>query len=127
MRTGLMISIILLCATIAVGCWEEHETSLLCRRYESAAEELYTLAQMGDWERAGQIIAAYMADWERTVPWLQVLINHEDIDDVTLALERVHACIAAKDEASCLENCAELQENARHIHHRDAFTLGNVL
>ena len=127
MRTGLAISIILLCATISVGCWTEHETDLLCRRYESAAEELYTLAQMGDWNRAAQIVATYMDDWDDTVPWLQILINHEDIDDVTLALERLRACIDAQDVCACCENAAELQENARHIHHRDAFTLGNVL
>ena len=127
MRTGVIISLILLCATVAVGCWEEHETSMLCRRYESAAEELYTLVQMENWPRAEQIINAYLEDWERTVPWLQALINHEDIDDVTLALVRICACIDAKDASACRENCAELRENARHIHHRDAFTLGNVL
>lgn len=127
MRTGLVISIILLCATIAIGCWEEHETGQLSRRYESVAEELYSLAQLEDWPRAQQLITATLEDWERTVPWLQILINHEDIDDVTLALERLQACVAAQDAAACLENCAELQENARHIHHRDAFTWGNVL
>ena len=127
MRTGLVISIVLLCFTIALSCWAEHETAFLSQRYQSAAAELHTLAQMGDWDRAGQIVATYMADWKNTVPWLQILINHEDIDDVSLALERLQACIAAQDPSACFENCAELRENARHIHHRDAFTLGNVL
>ena len=127
MRTGLVISIILLCATIAIGCWEEHETGQLSRRYESMAEELYSLAQQKDWSSAQQLVANYLEEWGKTVPWLQILINHEDIDDVTLALERLQACVAARDAAACLENCAELQENARHIHHRDAFTWGNVL
>lgn len=127
MRTGLVISIILLCATIAIGCWEEHETGQLSRRYESVAEELYSLAQLEDWPRAQQLITATLEDWERTVPWLQILINHEDIDDVTLALDRLQAAIDAKEQGSCYEACAELRENARHIYHRDAFTPGNVL
>ena len=127
MRTGLLISIILLCATIAAGCWEEYETAQLSRQYENAAEKLYNLAQAEDWIRAEQHIATSISAWKNTVPWLQILINHEDIDDVTLALERLEACVAAKDTAACLENCAELRENARHIHHRDAFTWGNVL
>ena len=70
---------------------------------------------------------AYLSSWEETIPWLQVLINHEDIDDVTLALERLQAGILAQEQGACYEACAELRENARHIFHRDAFTLGNVL
>ena len=127
MRTGLMISLVLLCATIGLGCWAEHETKQISHRYEEASEEIYTLADMADWSRAEQVIDNYLHDWKQTVPWLQMLINHEDIDDITLALERLCACIAAKDTAACYENCAELKENARHIHHRDAFSLGNVL
>ena len=100
MRTGMVISLILLCATVAVGCWEEHETGQLSQQYESMAEELYSLAQIDEWTRAQQLIATTLEDWERTVPWLQILINHEDIDDVTLALERLQACVAARDAAA---------------------------
>lgn len=127
MRTGLWISIALLCATIALGCWEEHKTKQLSQQYISAAEELHTLSEMEDWSRASQVSAAYMERWQQTVPWLQTLINHEDIDDITLALGQLKAAITAKDQSACFSACAELKENARHIHHRDAFTLGNVL
>ena len=127
MRTGLWISIALLCATIALGWWEQQENAALSRRYVSAAEELRTLTEMEDWPRAAEVASAYMADWQRTVPWLQILINHEDIDDVTLALVQLQTAIAAQDQSACFTACGELKENARHIHHRDAFTLGNVL
>jgi len=72
-------------------------------------------------------VSAYMEDWQHTVPWLQILINHEDIDDVTLALVRLQSAIRAQEKSACYEACAELKENARHIYHRDALTLGNVL
>ncbi len=127
MRTGLWISLLLLGVTLAIGWWEEGENRALSQRYVSAAEELHTLTDMQDWPRAQEVVSAYMEDWQRRVPWLQVLINHEDIDDVTLALEHIQAGIMAKDQAACFEACAELKENARHIHHRDALSLGNVL
>jgi len=100
---------------------------VLSRRYVSAAEELHTLSEMQDWPRAADVIAAYIDDWQRTVPWLQILINHEDIDDVTIALVKLQSAIRAQEQSACFEACAELKENARHIYHRDAFTLGNVL
>lgn len=127
MRTSLIISLVLLMLTIGGGMLEEKETAVLSDRYVSAAEELRVMAEKSDWGRAQETVSAYMCDWEDTTPWLQLLINHEDIDDVTLALVHLEAAVAAKDQAGCFDACAELKENARHIHHRDAFTLGNVL
>ena len=51
----------------------------------------------------------------------------DDTDDVTLALQHVLAGIGARDMSACLEACHTLRECAGHIHHRDAFTWGNVL
>lgn len=127
MRTSLIISLVLLILTIGGGMLEETETRVLSERYISAAEELHVMAEKREWQRAQETANAYIASWQETIPWLQILINHEDIDDVTLALERLQAGIEAQEQGSCYEACAELRENARHIFHRDAFTLGNVL
>lgn len=127
MRTNLIIALVLLLLTIGLGILEESETWVLSQRYESAALELQIMVEKQEWSRAAEIAGSYLADWRTTIPWLQILINHEDIDDITLALERLRAAIGARDQGSCYEACAELRENARHIHHRDAFTLGNVL
>ncbi len=127
MRTNLVISLLLLALTIAGGTMAQMQTNTLSKRYVSAAEELRILAEKEEWPRAAEVVSAYRADWRRTTSWLQMLINHEDIDDVTLALERLQAGIEAQEQGSCYEACAELRENARHIYHRDAFTPGNVL
>lgn len=127
MRTSFIISLALLLLVLGGGILTEKKTEVLSGRYVSAAKELFILAEKEEWQRAGEAAAAYMADWREITPWLQILINHDDIDDVTLALTRLAAAIAAREQALCYELCAELEENARHIHHRDAFTLGNVL
>ena len=127
MRTSLVIAMALLILTIGGGILAEKQTETLSQRYISAGEELRIMTENADWPRAQETISAYMDDWERTTPWLQILINHDDIDDVTLALTRLQAAIAAHEQPACYEICAELRENANHIHHRDAFTLGNVL
>lgn len=127
MRTSLIISLTLLAVTIAAGCFSAHEARNLSERYVSAAEELRIMTEASEWQRAENTAAAYLESWRESLQMLQLLINHEDIDDVTLALERLQAAIAAKEQGVCFEACAELRENARHIYHRDAFTLGNVL
>lgn len=127
MRTSLVISLVLLILTIGGGVLEEKKTDLLSQRYVSAAKELRIMAEKEEWSRAKETVSAYMADWEDTTAWLQVLINHDDIDHVTLSLTRLEAAIAAREQGQCYEICAELEENARHIHHRDDFSMGNVL
>ena len=127
MRTSLVISLVLLAFTVCGGILEERQTVILSQRYISAAKELQIMAEKETWSWAEETVAAYREAWDDITPWLQVLINHEDIDDVTLSLTRLEAAIAARDQGTCYELCAELEENARHIHHRDAFTLGNVL
>lgn len=127
MRTSLWIAIVLLTLTLSAGWFEEAETRVLSERYVSAAEELHIMIEKAEWNRARETAAAYLESWKETASWLKMLINHEDIDDVTLALERVMACIEAQEQGAGFEACAELGENARHIYHRDSFTLGNVL
>lgn len=127
MRTSLWIAIALLIVTIGGSLLEAGETQSLSQRYVSASEELLIMVEKQDWPRAEDTVAAYLQSWEQTIPWLQILINHDDIDDVTLSLVRLQAGIRAREKSACYEACAELKEDARHIHHRDAFTLGNVL
>ena len=85
------------------------------------------LTESENWQRAEETAQAYLERWKQTERWLQILINHDDTDDVTLALQHVLAGIGARDMSACLEACHTLRECAGHIHHRDAFTWGNVL
>lgn len=127
MRTGLVLSMVLLTVVIACGLLSAHLTTEVSVRYVSAAEEMATLTESGDWQRSGETVQAYLAQWEQTERWLQILANHEDTDAVTMSLKQIAAGIRAKDLSMCLEACGELRENALHIYHRDAFTWGNVL
>lgn len=127
MRTSLAIALILLAVMIAGGCASEGTVKRQSDRYVSAAEELRILIEEAQWERAGEIAGAYRHTWQTTAPWLQMLIDHEDIDAVSLALAHLDAGIRTKDEAACLSACAELREHAGHLYHRDAFTLSNIL
>lgn len=127
MRTSFVMAILLLAGIIAGGLWAERHTAGLADQYVSAAEEIRIMTEKNDWLRARETVSAYIDAWKDTTPWLQILINHDDIDDVTLALMRLQAAVAVRDASLCRELCAELREDAQHIHHRDAFSLGNVL
>lgn len=127
MRTSLWIAIGLLAVILLAGAVTSLQMQGISDRYVSAAEELFVLSAQGDWARAAEASTAYLQDWRDLVPKLQMLINHDDTDSVTLSLVTLQAAVAAKDPAGALAACAQLREHAEHLYHRDAFTWANVL
>lgn len=127
MHSRLIISVILLVVVIGCGVLNIGLTKNISQRYISAAEELRSLVQAGDWQRAEETAGAYHEAWRDTLNWLQMLINHADGDEVSYALEDIQAGAQAQDVVTCLVACAQLREAAEHIYHRDAFTIGNIL
>lgn len=127
MRTSFWVAMGLLAVVIAFGVWSTATMHGLSERYISAAEELLLLTQDQQWQRADEVTSAYRERWDHTSVWLQTLIVHEELDAIDIALKRIHAGVWAEDQSLCFEGCAELRENAEHLYHRDAFTLGNVL
>ena len=127
MRTSLWIALALLAATLLSGWVTSREVLRISDRYVSAAEELSSMTEHREWQRAAETAEAYLNTWQETVPALQMLINHEDTDSVTLSLVQLKAAIRAEDVTACFVACAELRENAQHLYHRDAFTAANVL
>ena len=65
--------------------------------------------------------------WEELLPGLQMQIDHEATDDVTLALEHIAAGLESQNLPLALLGCRNLRESASHLHHRDAFTWANIL
>lgn len=127
MRTNLCVAMGLLVIVVAFGIWSASTMYDLSMRYISASEELLQLTRDGQWQRAEETVDAYRESWAQTDRWAQILVIHEELDAVDMALKRIHAGIRAQDQSLCYEGCAELRENAEHLYHRDAFTLGNVL
>lgn len=127
MRSRFFISIALLLVVVAGGMLNAQVARGISDRYVSAAEELLVLTESGQWQRAADTAGAYHASWEKTLSWLQILINHEDGDSLSRALLMVESGIRTRDVSLCVQGCGEMKEAAQHLYHRDAFTLGNVL
>ena len=127
MRSRLFISIALLLLVVAGGMLNARVARGISDRYVSAAEELLVLTESGQWQRAADTAGAYHASWEKTLSWLQILINHEDGDSLSRALLMVESGIRTRDVSLCVQGFDEMKEAARHLYHRDALTLGNVL
>lgn len=127
MRTSLCIALAVLLVTVGCGLFTGHEIRQISHRYVSASQEVLSMTEHREWQRAADTVGAYLEDWRALLPRLQMIINHEDTDSVSLSLVQLEAAIRVQDASACCIACAELRENAEHLYHRDAFTLANVL
>lgn len=121
-------TIILLAAIIAaLGIASVSISSKISQDYSREAMSIEEDIRKEDWAQAKQGLSSMLEKWEDTCTWLQFWVNHEDTDNVTLALERALAAVEVKDLSTYFQAEAELKEFLRHIYHRDALTIGNIL
>ena len=76
---------------------------------------------------AAERIEDMQNDWLNRRERLRLLIDHPDIDQVTQMLKGIAASVEAEEQGEALLHAALLDEALRHLSHRDAPTLSNIL
>ncbi len=119
--------VVLLVFIVAIGIASTVISSKVSRDFTQDLTTAEESIRKEDWEKAKQAVDAMKNEWEETCEWLQFWVNHGDTDDVSLSIERLTAAIEVKDVPLSLITSAELGESLRHIYHRDALRISNIL
>ena len=127
MKATLWTVIILVVLIAAIGITSATLGAKVSRDFTLDLEAAKDSIRAGDWQKARSAVEDMTNEWEETCQWLQFWVNHTDTDDVNLGLERLAAALEAEDKGLSLWAAAELNESLRHIHHRDALRIGNIL
>jgi len=116
--------------TLALGAltaWSVSLTRGASDRFYQAAVMMEAGVFNSDWEAASEQLAAFETHWFRTRDALQLVIHHQDTDDVTSALGRLKAGVSLRDRSLAMEALADLKESCLHLYHRDALRLVNLI
>ena len=127
MRTNWVITLALLAAVLAGSLWLSQRAEDVSQRFAGAAAEMRQLTEAQDWEAAAHRLTALQQEWEDTFPGLQMQLNHEDTDELTLAMRTLEAGIRTQSAPLCALGCTQMEESAQHLSHRDAFNWANIL
>lgn len=127
MRRSLIVSLLILAFTAAVGGTCEWYNGDLARRYAEGLLSVSEALSGERWEEAGRQVSALSQRWNREKTWVQLWVNHAETDAVTYALRGLEVSIRERDRLSAWLYYGESGENFAHLHHRDAFTLKNIL
>ena len=102
MRTGAVISLILLAAIVTGGVMLSGAAADAADECVSAANEAGTLCIMEDWTRAEALTADYAAKWKASRALLDLLLPKEMLDSVTEAYAELGTCSGALRRAGRL-------------------------
>ncbi len=127
MKATVWTVVILFILIVAIGITSAAVSAGISKDFTSDLQDAEESIRSGGWEEAGAAVKDMAKEWEATCAWLQLWVNHYDTDEVNLGLERLQAALEAQDTALSLWAAAELSESLRHIYHRDALRLGNIL
>lgn len=127
MRATLWIIILLAAAILTVGFVSDHVSAGVAEEFSQQAVQMKESIKSDDWAGARRIQEDMEKKWEDTCDWLQFWVDHQDTDNVNLALKKILAAIEVQSLDSYYQADAELMESLRHVQHRDALTIGNLL
>lgn len=127
MKRSLIVSIVILVLVAAVGGGCELITHRLVRGYQEALTAIAGRLAVDRWQEAAARTERLSKQWEQASAWVQLWVNHADTDAVSHALRGLLASIRQQDSLSSMLYYGECVENFTHLHHRDAFTLKNIL
>ena len=122
-----VITLALLAAVLAGSLWLSQRAEDVSQRFAGAAAEIRQLTEAQDWKAAAHRLTALQQEWEDTLPGLQMQLNHEDTDELTLAMRTLEAGIRTQSALLCALGCTQMEESAQHLSHRDAFNWANIL
>lgn len=127
MKRQLILTLSLLLFTLLLGIFCEYSSCRITNDYLSDMLSVAMYLSEKDWENALSCTESIHMDWQKKSRVVQLWINHADIDHVTEALLSLRAAIMAQDFSASLAAYGQCVENFGHLHHRDAFTLRNIL
>lgn len=121
-----MVIVVTTTAIILLGTTTIH---YLERTAADLAEELLAAQQaiMGEeWELALDRLNASLTSWQELQPAWSILLNHKEIDEIQIALERAKEYVVSRDKTSALAELAVAKMLVEHVPEKERLTWSNI-
>ena len=127
MKRKSILSVFLLLFTLLLGILCETGSHRIAKSFQNDMLTVARFLAEDDTDSALRTAEGIYADWQTKNRFVQLWVNHTDIDHVTESLLDLRSALIAGDFPAALSAYARCMENFGHLHHRDAFTLRNLL
>lgn len=80
----------------------------------------------GKWDRAEQEFKSTQNIWQNTKKWWTLLLDHQEIDNIDISMQRLGQYVKTKGVALSLAEVSSLHMLVEHIADTESFTLTNI-
>lgn len=123
----LAYSLIIVILIIAVGIL----TIEMLKRESESLHSLFTEIEnsiyFDEWEKAKHIVKETQNQWDKYKKIWPMLIDHLEIDNVTVRLSELQAYVLNQDKTESLSKLAALKVLIKHIPEKESFIIQNIL
>ena len=127
MKRKLLLTLFLLFFTLLLGILCETGSHRIAKAFQGDMLNIARALADENTDAALRAAESIYANWQEKSRFVQLWVNHADIDHVTESLLDLRSALIAGDFPAALSAYARCVENFGHLHHRDAFTLRNLL
>ena len=125
MRRMILAGVIAL--TIALlGIWEQNCIRSVCSDMKEKLTETERLIQKGEYEKAENNTEDVKKFWQKQENILDVLIRHDDTDDITLDIDVLKRYISLEDKTLALASVDELRGQFDEIREKTKIHYTNI-
>lgn len=90
-------------------------------------QALYSEVQKNQWSNADTSIEKIKATWKNTSGYWAVLIDHLEIDEISLSITRLTQYTSSHNQTLSLAESAQLLELVKHIPDKEKVNIINIL
>ncbi len=123
----LAYSLIIVILIITVGTL----TIKMLKKESESLHDLFTEIEnsiyIDEWEKAKNIVKETQNQWDKYKKIWPMLIDHLEIDNVTVKLSELQAYILNQDKTESLSKLAALKVLMKHIPEKESFIIQNIL
>ena len=127
MKRQLFLTLTLTALVLALGFACEYGSLQISTDFQADMLAIGLSLADQNWDAALEQTQNLHAVWQKKSRLVQLWVNHSDIDNCSESLIALRAAVITQDFSAAMTAYGTCVENFGHLHHRDAFTLRNIL
>lgn len=118
---------ILLVVVLGIGIISGICCENVTSEYRLKAQAVQAAVNQEDWETALTKLDEMRTGWDKVTTWLELFINHNETDDVALALRKLQTGLELQEKWLSLLAVDEVLDALHRINQREELTLTNLI
>lgn len=125
MKAIISISIVIL-AFFGFAIWVQNSITHTAHDIANHLSLLEDAISKEDWQAAAKEMTTVQYEWDHTKRRWQILIDHQEIDNIDSTLVKVKSWVDQESKEECMAELATLKLFVLHIPEREALRITNI-